>query len=137
MARHNARDAVAQHNAPDANFAGKLAADANFRWEFAGRDMDSDDDGEEPELVDGIDFNVYLIRRLHNIPKHEPLDSREFTAILAVEANGVRRSERLAGKRCLRAAFAPNPVVQGEQEYYDGEKDNEPRGRDHHWSSRG
>ena len=103
----------------------------------AGRDVNSDDDGEEPELVDGIDFNVYLIRRLHNIPKHEPLDSPEFTAILPVEANGLRRSERLAGKRCLRAAFAPNPVVQGEQEYYDGEKDNEPRGRDHYWSSRG
>jgi len=44
------------------------AALADLRWEYMGRDVDSDDDGEEPEFIDGIDFNVYLTRRLHDMP---------------------------------------------------------------------
>ena len=33
------------------------------KWEFVARDVDSGDDDEEPALVDGVDFNVYLTRR--------------------------------------------------------------------------
>jgi len=39
-----------------------------FCWEFCGRDEDSDLE-EEPELLDGVDFNYYLTRRLHELPK--------------------------------------------------------------------
>ena len=39
----------------------------------------------------------------------------------------MRQSARQAGKR-RGAAFVPNPVVHGGQEYYGGEEDNEPGG---------
>ena len=105
------------------NFADFL----NARWEFAARDVDSDDDGEEPELVDGIDFNVYLTRRLHDLPNRTRLDLREVEAgaaeVLAVEVPAVRRSARLAEKR-RGAAVAARPLVQGEQES-EGDADDE------------
>ena len=43
--------------------------------ESAIRDVDSDNGNrEEPGLVDGIDFNLYLTRRLHDRPNRTQLD---------------------------------------------------------------
>ena len=46
------------------------------KWEFVARDIDSNDDDEEPELVDGVDFNVYLTRRLFDLPNRKSNNRR-------------------------------------------------------------
>jgi hypothetical protein len=72
------------------------------KWEFAARDVDSDNDDEEPELVDGVDFNVYLTRRLFDLPNRTHLDLRlieaEDAVLLARETTAMRRLVRLAEK---------------------------------------
>jgi glutaredoxin len=46
---------------------------ADLRWEFAEHDVDSDvEEGEEPEFVNSVDFNLYLTRRLHDHAEQNP-----------------------------------------------------------------
>jgi hypothetical protein len=92
-----------------------------LRWEFCGRDEDSDLD-EEPELLDGVDYNYYLTRRLHELPKTTLPDWREAASDVAIPRDSVcvvreqttlRRSRRLAEKR-RGASTVSLPLVESE-----------------------
>ena len=97
--------------------------------ESAIRDVDSDNGNrEEPGLVDGIDFNLYLTRRLHDRPNRTQLDlmkwrvSRQFCLLRSSSRKtktAVRRSCRLAGKR-RGAKPMTRPLARGES---SGESD--------------
>jgi hypothetical protein len=104
-----------------------VLAPPDMRWEFAQRDVDSDD--EEPELVDGVDFNLYLTRRLFDIPNRTHLNLSEVEAsaqehgeriFVVKEKVMLRRSSRLAEKR-RGAAASRGPAVQGESSDEDEE----------------
>ena len=109
------------------------------RWELAMRDVDSDDeDGEEPEFVDGIDFNVYLTRRFHDLPNRTQLDLREVEDIdtdssvpvlFTQEKTVVRRSRRLAEKR-QGAKPVSRPLVRGESSGESDMEDNDDEAED-------
>jgi hypothetical protein len=76
----------------------------NLLWEFASRDVDSDeeDDGEDRELIDLVDYNVYLTRRLQQLTNRTHLTLSEVegahkaTVLLAPERAVLRRSRRIA-----------------------------------------
>jgi len=98
-----------------------VAKTAEFRWEFCGRDEDSDLE-EEPELLDGVDFNYYLTRRLHEQSQTTPPDWREAASDVAIardsvyvarEQTSLRRSRRLAEKR-RGASTVSLPLVENE-----------------------
>jgi hypothetical protein len=96
--------------------------------------VDSDDDGEEPELIDGIDFNVYLTMTLHDLPHRTHLNLSEVEAqaeefgerILVVkEKVALQRSSRLAEKR-RGGGITRGPLVEGESSDEDGTVDDYP-----------
>jgi len=131
----------------------EVKAQRGRKWRFAERDIDSDEDGEEPEFVDGIDFNVHLTRRLHEPGSKRstrafpecvslccspdlPLTETQVTdtenqdtsmdrerLYVAQETQVLRRSRRLASKR-ERARPAPLPLVAGETDDDLDEEDN-------------
>jgi hypothetical protein len=77
-----------------------------LRWEFCGRDEDSDWD-EEPKLLDGVDYNYYLTRRLHERSNTPLPDWREAASDVAIPRDAVyavrehitlRQSRRLSEK---------------------------------------
>jgi hypothetical protein len=96
---------------------------ADLRWEFAEPNVGSDDEeGEEPEFVNSIDFNLYLIRRLHDLPNRSHLNLSEIETratefgeriFVVREKVALRRSKRLEEKR-RGASAVSEPLMRGE-----------------------